>query len=78
MKSGVCPKCGSTCVHTDAAMIRNVGYYARYIPITTWSVVGRDCYVCADCGYLEYYITTRKALDKIARKWPALEPQQRV
>jgi hypothetical protein len=75
MKSGVCPKCGSARVHTDARLTK---YSARFVPITIWSIAGRDCYACADCGYLEYYITTRKALDKIARKWPAVEPQQRA
>ena len=74
MKSGVCPKCGSTRIHTDAPLTK----LGRRIPITAWFTAGRDCYACADCGYLEYYVTTRKTLDKIARKWPALEPQRRA
>lgn len=66
MKSGKCPKCGSTEVYFrenvfphDASQIRiNAMNYAPF-----------NYYVCVDCGYMEYYISNPKKLKKIEQHW---------
>jgi hypothetical protein len=29
-----------------------------------------DFYICANCGYVELYISDEAVLDKIAERWP--------
>jgi hypothetical protein len=41
------------------------------IPIDFKNHVALDNYVCVSCGYVERYISDRKALDKLGDEWPA-------
>ncbi|MBF9073137.1 hypothetical protein [Streptacidiphilus fuscans] len=70
MRSGICPKCGSSEVHTMFG-----GIYRGQAPVIRISGLlstraESDDYVCTDCGYFEQYFVPGPALTKIARKWP--------
>jgi hypothetical protein len=71
MKQGVCPQCSSRKVHVNTNVLGKAGAYGgNAIPITAWSGVALDNYVCVDCGYVELYISDVGALRKIAENWP--------
>ena len=77
MKSGRCPKCGSTEVHAGTRVSAKGGVYgSNSIPIGAlgFSYAALDNYVCATCGYVESYIADEDKLRKIALKWPRVEP----
>jgi hypothetical protein len=70
MKSGKCPKCGSTNVYKETNGI--------YIPKMLGTFVRTDSgnmgsssedYVCTDCGYYERYIADRDKLKQVAKVW---------
>ncbi|MEY9874648.1 transposase-like protein [Streptacidiphilus sp. MAP12-33] len=72
MRSGICPKCGSTEVHTRFGGIfrgqtRSIVVAGGLLGSTRAT---SDDYVCTDCGYFEQYFTKGRALNRIARKWP--------
>jgi predicted nucleic-acid-binding Zn-ribbon protein len=80
MKSGVCPKCGSTEVYSGAHISnKRGGYYANTIPLGGYWAQGvaLDNYVCVNCGYVESYISDEKALREIAQKWPRVGEAKR-
>jgi hypothetical protein len=73
MKSGICPKCGSSEVYagTHLPPFAKMGSnWANTIPITPWVYAGLDNYVCVDCGYVESYVAARYKRAMIAQKWP--------
>jgi predicted nucleic-acid-binding Zn-ribbon protein len=69
MKTGICPKCGS-----DEVYVRRKSqgaYYSNAIPLGgSWSFryFSPDTYICANCGYIERYVSEEDR-DKVARKW---------
>jgi predicted nucleic-acid-binding Zn-ribbon protein len=76
MKSGRCPKCGSTEVHAGTRIAAKGGVYgSNTIPLGSlgFSSAALDNYVCVTCGYVESYVADRWKLEKIARKWPQVE-----
>ena len=58
MKSGTCPKCGSTHVYFKPQALDKVTLNGRDIEYVN--------YVCTECGYFETYITDQDVLGKIA------------
>ena len=69
MKSGICPKCESTrnlrrfeCIRTELKLIK-------------WRLrrMNTILLVCADCGYLEFYVENEKDLEKIKKKFRKVE-----
>jgi predicted nucleic-acid-binding Zn-ribbon protein len=68
MRSGICPKCGNATVYSgrDIAVKTSSG---NMIPIDFKNHAALDNYVCVSCGYVESYISDKKALDKIAEHW---------
>jgi len=73
MRSGTCPKCGSTEVCSGEHMgffVKTGSNWANTIPITAWANAPLDNYVCLNCGYVESYISDSAKLWKIAQKWP--------
>ena len=79
MRSGTCPKCGSSEVYSGAHMHpwSKLGYdWANTIPIAFLSFASLDNYVCVDCGYVESYIGDRRKLEKITQQWPRVEAGQ--
>lgn len=74
MKSGKCPKCGSSEVYFGANVFPKIGPFAsNSIPISITSVAALDNYVCAACGYLESYVAEAFKRDEIRRKWKKTE-----
>ncbi len=70
MKSGKCPKCGSTNVHkgrkpgtwtSDKVMVPIGGPFDANAKVRQ--------YVCIGCGYVETYVSVPKELEKLRNKW---------
>ena len=54
MKSGKCPKCGSSSVHHEINGIYVPNALGTFIRTADGNVGSRtDDYICADCGYVE-------------------------
>ena len=72
MKSGQCPKCNCNNVFSGADVSdKKLSMGFNTIPIgSLWKYPALDNYVCVDCGYVESYISNKKALEYIAKKWP--------
>lgn len=75
MKTGKCPKCGSTDVHSGSdIMLKSGPFNCNAIPVSMTSVAALDNFVCAECGLVESYIADESKRKEIARKWPKLDP----
>ncbi|MDH3298646.1 MAG: hypothetical protein OEM23_00260 [Gemmatimonadota bacterium] len=70
MKSGKCPKCGSSNVRKsnkpgafspDKGMVPLGGAFDSNAKV--------QHYVCVGCGYVEKYIVDPKGLEKVRTKW---------
>ena len=68
MKDGICVKCGGREVYT-----RRDGYYGLDIPISTVSKTFLEMYVCAECGYLEFYVQNEAKLKQIPEVFKKVE-----
>lgn len=60
MKDGVCAKCGEREVYT-----RRDGTFEINVPISMFSKTMLELYVCARCGYLEFYVQSEEKLKQI-------------
>ena len=71
MKSGTCPKCGSSDVFAGTNVFPKSGPFScNAIPISLTAMAALDNYVCSACGYVESYISREEDLAAIRRKWP--------
>ncbi len=73
MKSGICPKCGSSEVYSGASLppfAKMGSNWANTIPVTMWTLAPLDNYICANCGFMESYVADPVKRAMIARKWP--------
>jgi predicted nucleic-acid-binding Zn-ribbon protein len=72
MRSGICPKCGSSDVYagTELGYNKSGSNYSNTIPISFWYTAALDNYVCGQCGYVESYIAKESDLRRIREKWP--------
>jgi ribosomal protein S27AE len=73
MKSGICPKCGSSEIYSGASLpsyAKMGSYWANTIPVTLWTLAPLDNYICANCGFMESYVADPAKRAMIARKWP--------
>jgi predicted nucleic-acid-binding Zn-ribbon protein len=71
LKQGKCSKCGSEEVYSGVDILPKSGPFgSNSIPISIVSIAALDNYVCADCGYLESYISETGKLEEISKKWP--------
>lgn len=74
MKSkNTCPKCQSAEIYTDAGLSKSGDRSS--IPVSSWSKVFVDVYVCLSCGYMEEYMDFKDAavLDKLKKNWKPLK-----
>ncbi len=71
MKNGICLKCGSEEVYKR----ESVGY--TYIPVTWFRTAYPTNYVCADCGYVEWFIEKPDILESIRIKWESANPKRK-
>lgn len=67
-----CPKCNSSNVHTNARATKRGD--RAILPISNWTSMFIDTYICWDCGYLEEYINAKDLkdpanLEKINKEW---------
>lgn len=60
MKDGICRKCGENEVY-----MRGDGYFGLNVPISVFSKTFLELYVCAECGYLEFYVQNDEKLKQI-------------
>jgi predicted nucleic-acid-binding Zn-ribbon protein len=68
MKSGICPKCGEKEVYGDHAKSHGISvFWTAIIPTETILLV------CANCGYLEFYIENEKDLEKVKKNFQKIE-----
>lgn len=71
LKSGNCPKCGSTDVYfTDNAILQALP--TTYVGLDRPKV---DNYACGACGYAEFFITD-DTLDLIRTRWHKIGNKQ--
>jgi predicted nucleic-acid-binding Zn-ribbon protein len=66
MKDGICPKCGSDEVFKKASNKIALPWIRQSYPLN---------YVCADCGYMEWYIEKRDDLEVIRFNWKRANPK---
>jgi predicted nucleic-acid-binding Zn-ribbon protein len=70
MKSGKCPKCGSSDVYVEIDMpLKGGPFGSNSIPVSFTSMAPLDNYVCVGCGYVESYVADEDQLAAIKRKW---------
>lgn len=69
MKSGNCPKCGKADIYSHEGSL----YAQEFVAITDGVIFNKstapDKYICASCGYLEYYVVADESLQLIREKW---------
>ena len=78
MRSGTCPKCGSTDIYVGEAIKGEYG--AGAIPVGgIWrrTYAPQDYYVCVECGYVECYVSQREHINKIIRVWLRVDKRKR-
>ena len=74
MKTGICPKCSSHEVFSGAGVALKKGPFgSNSIPIGLTSIAALDNLVCAECGYVESYVSDPGKLTEISRKWDKIE-----
>ena len=74
MKTGTCPKCSSDEIFSGAGISLKKGPFgSNSIPVGLTSIAALDNYVCADCGYVESYVSDPKKLVEISRKWDKID-----
>ena len=74
MKTGICPRCSSHEVFSGAGIALKKGPFgSNSIPIGLTSIAALDNLVCAECGYVESFVSDPDKLDEIARKWDKIE-----
>ena len=61
MRSGQCPKCGSSNVYVKQYGLLDVKVDGR--------VSEHEDYICTDCGYFECYVTDQKRLNHVKENW---------
>ena len=68
MKRGTCPKCNGRSVfrktgnrlQTDKVTLKSGVFDSRAAP---------DRYICASCGYVEYYLSSEQDLQVVRETW---------
>ena len=57
MKNGKCPKCSSGDIRVSSSKDWKLRSYRKYFQLGLLSYASLDEYVCANCGYIESYVT---------------------
>jgi predicted nucleic-acid-binding Zn-ribbon protein len=70
MRNGVCPRCGSATVYSQAGGVHVSGGERIYVPTSRIDkAVPFVSFVCTTCGYFENYIADQNKLTEVAQKW---------
>lgn len=73
MKQGKCPKCESANIYfAEDLPLKSGPFGSNAIPVSLTSMAALDNYVCVDCGLVESYVAEKYMLEKIAKKWKAV------
>ncbi|HSO18540.1 MAG TPA: hypothetical protein VLT88_03720 [Desulfosarcina sp.] len=73
MKQGKCPKCGSENIYfAEDLPLKSGPFGSNAIPVSLTSMAALDNYVCINCGLVESYVAEKYMLEKIAKKWKAV------
>ena len=76
MKTGICSKCNSHEVFSGAGVALKKGPFgSNSIPIGLSSIAALDNLVCAECGYVESFVSDPDKLAEISHKWDRVEPE---
>jgi predicted nucleic-acid-binding Zn-ribbon protein len=74
VKTGKCPKCSSHEIFSGAGIALKKGPFgSNSIPIGLTSIAALDNLVCAECGYVESFVSDSDKLAEIARKWDKID-----
>ena len=68
MKSGICPKCGSSQVFGNTGNPHGISVNAWALPPLNTILL-----VCTECGYLEFYVEDEAKLTKLREKFGKVE-----
>ena len=74
MKTGICPRCHSSQVHSSSKLRTDTGN-ASTIPLSFLRSIPLDNYVCTNCGYVESYVSEPEMLSRIEDIWPQVESE---
>jgi len=72
LKSGTCPKCGSTDVYTNTG--QNKRGERMQLPVSSMKWYFLDTYICTNCFHFEEYVSDKEKMDagivdKIKKEW---------
>ncbi len=67
MKSGKCPKCGSTDIYSNKNRSIKAGH--RLLDFSGLKNIMSETFVCGNCGFVEDYVNDDNHLEKIKSKW---------
>lgn len=74
MKNGICPKCDGREVYRQPG-----NHHAPETISLTGGVVNQGAapakYVCATCGFLEYYLPEQKHIQVVRENWERVRPE---
>ena len=68
----ICPKCSGTEIYSNTGLSKSGE--RGYVPISSWTKLFFDVYVCSGCGFMEEYISkddlqNPKVMDKLHANW---------
>ena len=68
MKNGICPKCdGREIYHTSSKRNMHEAVALTHGVFSKGAIPSK--YVCAHCGYLEYYLPVQEHIDLLRENW---------
>ncbi len=81
MTDGICPKCGSNEIYSDAIVslsLNDIGANEVISGGGFFDVTPIQCqnYACASCGYMERYVTTSADRKRVAENWLRVSQDQ--
>jgi hypothetical protein len=74
MKNGVCPKCsGEEIYHIPGSWYASEEIALGDGMVSKSAIPGK--YVCATCGYLEYYLEDESSMRTVRKNWTRVSPR---
>jgi predicted nucleic-acid-binding Zn-ribbon protein len=71
VRSGTCPKCGSTDLHSHETTSSAIGRLVNFPQPGSTANVAIEVYVCGACGYIEQYVADPQDLGRLSKEWSA-------
>ena len=80
MRDGICPKCAGNEVYFQEGgryphehIVLKKGQGRPDIIAVGMKVTAPDKYICADCGYLEYYVASPEDTQVVRENWQRVQ-----